>query len=429
MNSNALPPSDVDSEAALLGACMLSEDSFHEVAGIVRESDFYDFRHRKIWSVLVEMRDAGLPIDPLSMGHELGNRGLLNEIGGASTIETLMDSVWAIHHAEHYAGIVTEMADRRRIQSAITDAARRLQTGVDAADVLASLSTDTDAIADRGGDDVVSLADAIAKFDEHRSREWNRIPTGWHDIDVVLDGGLAGGQLVVIAARTSVGKTAFAVRLAHHVSKRMPILFVSLEMGSTEIAARVCSMDSGVPVARLSQPGEWPHDAEVSRHALTQLPFSIDEKPGRTGAEIKAIARLRKRKHGLGLLVVDYIQLIEPADRRAPREQQIAQTTRSLKQLARELQVPVVALAQLNRGIEGREDKRPRLSDLRESGAIEQDSDVVVFLDRPATYDDSKTDDLAIATIAKNRGGRSGRVNLKWDGPTMLFANSIHDPF
>ena len=137
----------------------------------------------------------------------------------------------------------------------------------------------------------------------------------------------------------------------------------------------------------------------------------------------------RRCAYGLGLLVVDYIQLIEPADRRAPREQQIAQTTRSLKQLARELQVPVVALAQLNRGIEGREDKRPRLSDLRESGAIEQDSDVVVFLDRPATYDDSKTDDLAIATIAKNRGGRSGRVNLKWDGPTMLFANSIHDPF
>ena len=435
-----LPPQNLDAERSVIASVLLMREAFDEAGDILKAEHFYEDRHQTIWQVIADLhgREA-FAVDAVTLAEELDRRQKLVEIGGAEYLGQILSTVPNAAHARHYAKIVTDRWRQRSLIRTCTDVLGECYAGgaeaqelVDSAEQrILALSASAARLS------VVSVRDIVlSAYTEIQGRmkagKAIGAPTGFSDLDRLIVG-LSPKTLNVIAARPSVGKTAFACKIALSFARRgETVLFFSIEMGVIEIAERLACIHGLLDAHELKE-GRFsgnPIEQEQKRDRLmtafgevAEMPIFIDDDGSPTIAHIAATSRRTKRKHGLGLVVIDYLQLIEPDDRREVREQQVAKISRALKALSKELAVPVVVLAQLNRAVEQREDKRPRLSDLRESGSVEQDADMVWFLHRPELYDPDDRRGEADVIVAKNRGGKLGTVALHWKGESTLFTD------
>lgn len=431
----AMPPHDLEAERCVLGCMVLDPLVIDDVVLELNSEHFYADQHRRIWSALIKLHAAGTAIDSVTLARQLESTGDLAEVGGPAGLLPILQSVPHTAHVRHYVACVLDAAYRR---SAIQSANRIIKAAYDSTasqeEVLQQVEQHITALVESRTNgaavaDIMScLIDAIARIE---AGEVHGLQTGFTDLDE-LTTGLHDGQLIVIAARPGVGKSAFAINIAHQVSESIPVLYVSLEMSRLEIAERLLALESCISVHDMRR-GTLNTDQHRQLIDCANLLHSrqifIDDTPNLSMLSIASIARLAKRRNKIGLLIVDYLQLIQPADRRLPREQQISEITRGLKCLARSLRIPVIVLAQLNREVERRNDKRPQLSDLRESGAIEQDADQVWMLHRPACHMDETDPEYEDARgrvevyVRKNRSGRSGMAQLTWIDECMRVRN------
>lgn len=441
------PPYNVQAEMAVLGSILLKPDVCDDVALIVRAEDFYDDAHARLFRCMLGMHDAGRKIDITLLVDELKRSEDFERIGGAQFLARIGDAVPTAAHAVHYANIVRSDATSRALIDASTEILQDAYTpGANPKELLNQAEQKIFAILDRRGSASVSsitdiLHEAMDRIDarlrgDHVS---GSVESGFRELDSLM-GGLHNSELIILAARPSMGKTAFAMNIAEHVSlkERRPVLFVSLEMSSIELADRLLCSVAEVDSRRLRNGTISKEDRKKLVDTANQIsasPLFVDDSPSRSVSEIAAAARRIKRreKSGLGLIVIDYLQLIEPDDARDPRQEQVAKMARRLKGLARELEVPVLCLAQLNRQAEVAKENRPRLSHLRESGAIEQDADVVMFVHREEYYRSPDERDevagLAEIIVAKQRNGPIGDVELVWRKEFTRFADQAPDHY
>jgi replicative DNA helicase len=439
-------PANVDAERAVLGSILLKPDVCDDVALLIRPEDFADDAHQVLFRHLLELHDSGKRIDATIVLERLRTSGDLDRIGGASALADIVQAVPHAAHATHYGQIVREKAMLRSLIDASTDILRDAYDAVDeprelvarAESRIFSILEHRSSAEARPIESV--LTEVMARMDARMRHEHalGGVETGFSELDT-LCGGLHNSELIILAARPSMGKTAFAMNIAEHVAidLQQPALFVSLEMASLELADRLLCSASQVNGHRLRNGTISQEDRRrlVQKSAeISSAPLYIDDTPGRTLTEIAAVARRLKRKHGLSLVVIDYLQLIEPDNPRDPRQEQVAKIARRLKTMSRELDIPVLCLAQLNRQAEVSRDNRPRLNHLRESGAIEQDADVVMFVHREEYYQSNDEDrervkGQAEIIIAKQRNGPIGDVKLLWQHDYTRFVNLEHRPY
>lgn len=425
------PPFNLEAEAGVLGSIVLNPDVCDDVALIVRTQDFYDDANRLLYEHMREMHDAGQKIDTTLLVERLKSNGDFERIGGASYLARIYQSVPNYAHATYYAHIVRQKATFRSLIDVSTDILRdAYEETDDATQLLSRAEQKIFGILDNQSNTAVAsirdvLHEAMDRLDARMQGEHTLAgaETGFTEMDA-LTGGLHASELVILAARPSMGKTAFAMNIAEHVATKQmsPTLFVSLEMSSVELADRLLCSAARVNGHRLRNGTISIEDRQrliEMAGEISRAPFYVDDSPSRTVTEIAAAARRIRRRDGhLGIIVIDYLQLIEPDNNKDPRQEQVARIARRLKGLARELEVPVLCLAQLNRQAEDSRDHRPRLSHLRESGAIEQDADVVMFVHREEYYrrgeEQEEVAGQAEIIIAKQRNGPVGEVELVW---------------
>lgn len=446
LSQDRLPPQSLEAEKGLLGSLLRDNIVINDVLTIIRGDNFYYDAHQKIFQAIIDLYNEGKPVDLVMLHDRLAQRKQLEDIGGVGYLAELWDAAPTAANAQYYAGIIREKAIIRNLIHASTELLRDAYDGVIPADeLLGQAERRILEIAEKGTTGEThtlakTLTETINRIDERMMRQnlhVTGIATGYADLDN-LTAGLQNSELVIIAARPSIGKTAFALNLVRHaiLETRIPVFFVSLEMARIEIAERLLACQSRVncfnirqgrlnadDIGRLMEAGEALKGN--SRDGYVKL--FIDDTPSQTMLRIAANARRLKLREGLRLVVIDYLQLIEPENRRDPRQEQVAQISRRLKFLARELNIPVVALAQVNRQSEDRQDHRPRLSDLRESGSIEQDADTVIMLHRPGRYQDDDNDNTVEVNIEKQRNGPVGRVVLTFIKEYMRFENYAPD--
>ncbi len=417
--TDPLPSHDLDAERALLGACLVSSEAVDQVSDVVTTDDFYREAHALVFASVLTVHDTGQRVDALTVKAELERAGTLVRVGGAPYLHTLMESVPTAANAGFYAEKVNDCSTRRRLLAAGQRAVQLASSAGDAADVVERARSAFDAITDQAktGTETSAIGDLAADaLIRYGSPAVSGLRTPWSDLNAQLNGGLRPGTLTVVGARPGQGKSIVGANMCLHAAQDgKGALLVSLEMPEAEVTDRVVSSLSGVTYSRILRhdldDSDWQR-VQSAVDKLSGLPLRIVDKPYLTLAAIRGLARNSARaSHGLALLVVDYIQLMAPADSRAPREQQVAAMSRGLKLLAKELSVPVVALAQLNRAGAARADKTPTLTDLRESGQIEADADHVLLLHLPD--EDTRIGEIDVH-VAKNRGGPTCRVTLVW---------------
>lgn len=433
-------PANIDAERGVLGSILLKPDVCDDVSLVIRVEDFADESHQIIFGHLLELHDGGKRIDATILLERLRSKGDLERIGGAVALGEIVQSVPHAAHAAHYAAIVRDKAMLRSLIDAGTEILHDAYTSPDEPMMLVSRAeTNIFSILERRSSAEAKpvravLEEAMLRMDARMKHEHalGGVETGFTDLDS-LCGGLHNSELIILAARPSMGKTAFAMNIAEHVSVNTgrPVLFVSLEMAALELADRLLCSAARVNGHRLRNGTISQEDRRrlVQKSSdISVAPLFIDDTPGRTLTEIAAVGRRLKRKHGLAMIVIDYLQLIEPDNPRDPRQEQVARIARRLKMMARELEIPVLCLAQLNRQAEVSRDNKPRLSHLRESGAIEQDADVVMFVHREEYYqtndeDRERVKGQAEIIIAKQRNGPTGDVKLLWQHDFTRFVN------
>ena len=428
-----LPPQNLTAEQSVLGCLLLENTAMDEVADVLHADHFYSDIHQIIYATIGRMRENGKPVDVVTMADELNERNQLADIGGVIYLSEILEAVPHAAHVKHYADIVRDKWIQRSLTNVCTDILKDCYEGSDdTADVLKRAEQGIFGIFEQ--QETASkismeeiMHETLARIDVRMSREGSisGLSTGFVDLDRQTNG-FQPAELVIVAARPSMGKTAFVCNMAEWVagSGETATVIFSLEQSKLELAERFLCIRAKLDGHRLRkgllEPAER-HALFEASSELSKIPLFIDDSPGRTVAQISAICRRLKRRNNLGLVIIDYLQLIEPEDKRANREQQIAQITRRLKGIAKENSLPVIALSQLNRGVELRDDKRPRLADLRESGAIEQDADIVMFLHRPDAYNPEDRPGLAEIIVAKHRSGPTGIVSLQWRKESMRF--------
>lgn len=426
-----LPPQDLESERALIGSVLFSNVAFDDVAEIVTAESFYYDANKRIWVTISEMIANQTAVDAVTLAERLEAKGDLSEIGGPLYIANLLESVPHAAHAVFYAKNVQDKWLRRQIIFRCHDAIKAAYG--DAMETGEVLKLAEDGLfgltAEMSKGRVTDLPEAFPRVIESLKPDTEKgdIKTGYADIDEKI-GGIRGNELVVLAARPGMGKTALALNILYRMShqQRQGVLFFSLEMKTDEVAARALSLHGEVSSHSMRNKTLNPMELSFLQQAsedMAELPFRIDDDPARSVSQITAIARREHRSRPLSMVVVDYLQIVQPEDPRLIREQQVATISRRLKALAKDLDVPVLALAQLNREVEGRSDKRPRMSDLRESGSIESDADIVSFIHRPDFYDPDDRPGEAQFIIGKHRAGQTGDVKLTWRGEFMRFEN------
>jgi replicative DNA helicase len=440
------PPCNLDAERGVLGSILLLPTVCDDVALIVRPEDFYDDSNRVLYTHMRAMHDEGRRIDTTLVVERLKTAGQFELIGGAAYLAEVLQSAPTAANATYYAEIVKNKSTLRALIHSSTEILRDAYDEThEAREMLSLAEQKIFAILDERGAGELSnirdiLQEAMVRIDARMKNEHTigGIETGFRDFDT-LTGGLHDSELIILAARPSMGKTALALNIAEYsaLESQNTTLFVSLEMSSVELADRMLCSLAEVNGQRLRN-GTISNDDRrklVEKAAeMSQAPLFVDDTPSRTMTEIAAAARRLKRKSSLGLIVIDYLQLIEPDNSRDPRQEQVAKIARRLKGLARELRVPVLCLAQLNRQAEVSRDNRPRLSHLRESGAIEQDADVVMFIHREEYYQTNEEDRAKVAgqadlIIAKQRNGPIGEVKLSWLKDITRFRDSAHRPY
>jgi replicative DNA helicase len=431
-----LPPQDVAAEQSVLGAMLLSKDAIADVVEELRQADFYRPAHATIFAAVIDLYGRGEPADPVTLAAELTKLGEITRIGGASYLHTLVSMVPTAANASYYSRIVRERAILRRLVEAGT---RIVQMGYGG-------EGDVDQMVDRAQAEVYDVTDRRTSEDylplrdlmdgalteieaiSNRGGEMVGVPTGFAELDR-LTNGLHGGQLVIVAARPAVGKSTMAMDICRTASIKhgLTSCFFSLEMGRNEIVMRLLAAEATVPLQHMRNgslsDNDWTKMA-TKMGTVSEAPLFIDDSPNLTMMEIRAKCRRLKQRHDLRLVVVDYLQLMTSGKRVESRQQEVAEFSRSLKLLAKELDVPVVALSQLNRGPEQRQDKKPMLSDLRESGSLEQDADVVILLHREDLYEkDSPRAGEADFIVAKHRNGPTDTLPVAFQGGYSRFVD------
>ncbi len=430
------PPQDIAAEQSVIGAMLLSKDAIADVVESLREQDFYRPAHQLIFAAIVDLYGRGEPADAVTISAELTKIGELGRVGGAPYLHTLVASVPTAANAGYYARIVQERAVLRRLVEAGT---RIVQMGY-------AGDGDVDMIVDRAQAAVYDITDkrtsedylplsaimpgTLEEIDAIASRGgvMAGVPTGFADLDN-LTNGLHGGQMIIIAARPAIGKSTVGLDLARSASIRhgLTSAIFSLEMGRNEIAMRLLSAEASIALNHLRagtmSDGDWQKLAR-KMSAVSEAPLFIDDSPNMTMMEIRAKCRRLKQRHDLRLVVVDYLQLMSSGKKVESRQQEVSEFSRSLKLLAKELDVPVIAISQLNRGPEQRTDKRPMMSDLRESGSLEQDADMVILLHREDAYErESPRAGEADFIVAKHRNGPTATVTVAFQGHYSRFVD------
>jgi replicative DNA helicase len=434
-----IPPHNLEAEESLLGAMLLSNDAASAAIEICAAGDFYKPAHGHIFGAIRALMERGEPIDAVTVTDELQRSGLLEAVGDPSVFISLQANTPSIANARHYATIVEEHALLRRLigtAGEIADLGYSVPEDVEAAvDEAEQMMFD---VAERRTTDTMEplhelLVKGLDRIEElgQRGSELTGVPTGYHELDKILLG-LQPSSLVIVGARPGMGKTSFALGILAHVGMvaQRPALLFSLEMGHLELTQRLLASEAEVNGQSLQTGRIRTQDWAKLGAAVTKLsnaPIFIDDKPDVTVMDIRARARRLKKSQGdLGLVVVDYLQLMTGRTRAENRQTEVAEISRGLKILARELEVPVVALSQLSRNLESRTDKTPQLSDLRESGSLEQDADVVLFIYRESEYNDEvpidRSDD-ALVDVAKHRNGPTGKANLLFLKQYARFEN------
>jgi len=434
-------PHDLDAEREILGAMMISDQALERGLDLLRPEDFYLDVHQKIFEAMNALFSRKKQVDRLAVKNELERRGELEAVGGLAYLNELSSMVFSPSLLEKHARIVLEKSlYRRMIEVSWETAKEALEEAVPAEELLDRVENRfLELREERIRREFEQIKDPLSKAMElvHAAMQTGEgavtgLSTGFDDLDRYTTG-LHAGELVVVAARPAMGKTSFALNIIHHMSvvRKLPTAIFSLEMPAEQLAMRLLALEARVDVQKMRQGKlDVRHDVPRLREAqkaLEQAPIYIDDSGSLTLLELRTKARRAQREYGIRALFVDYLQLLHTNERRfqGNRQQEVAEISRSLKSLAKELKLPVVALSQLSRAVEQREDKRPRLSDLRESGAIEQDADLVLFLFRPEMYDPGNPDvqGLTEVIIGKQRNGPSGvHVDLYFDKATMRFA-------
>ncbi len=434
-----MPPQDVLAEQCVLGAMLLSKDAVADVAEEVKGADFYRPAHEMVFEAVIDLFARGEPADPVTVADVLSRRGELGRVGGAPYLHTLVATVPTAASAAYYARIVRDKAVLRRLVEAGTKIATLGYAGEggEVDDIVNAAQAEVYAVTERQARDdyrplFETLEDTVAELEEMDSRGegLSGVPTGFRDLDA-LTNGLHSGQMVVIAARPAMGKSTVGLDIARSAALRhgQTAVIFSLEMSRSEITTRLLSAEASIKLQSLRTgrlvESDWTKIARVVSQA-NEAPLFIDDSPNMSLAEIRAKCRRLKQQHDLQLIVVDYLQLMSSGKRVESRQQEVSEFSRALKLLAKELDVPVVAISQLNRGPEQRTDKRPQMSDLRESGAIEQDADVVILLHRDDAYDRDVRPGEADLIVAKHRNGPTDTVTVAFLGHYSRFNDMAH---
>ncbi|MEE8600348.1 replicative DNA helicase [Euzebya tangerina] len=436
------PPYSLEAEISVLGSMLLSADAIAEVAELVRPEDFYRGAHRTLFEAMRDLYDRGEPVDTVTLADELTRRGKLDDIGGALAIADISAQVPTPANAVYYAHIVSDRALKRRLIEAGSSLTRLgfdpETSGVDAVD--AAEAEVFELANNQRGNDFVPMRELLLEAFEtieklHESDSTiTGLETGFTDLDE-LTSGLQPGQLMVLAARPAMGKSTLVTNILSHITaaQRKPAIIFSLEMSQMEIVNRMLSAEARIDSDRMRtgklKAEDWPKLSKAMGK-LAEAPLFIDDTPGVSMMEIRSKCRRIAQRHGLSLVVVDYLQLMESHKTKTDgRVQEVAEFSRGMKVLGKELGCPVIALSQLSRKPEERPDKRPLLSDLRESGAIEQDADIVGFIYRDEVYNpDTEAKGEAELIIAKHRAGRLATVKLSFLGHHSRFANMARMP-
>lgn len=428
-------PHNLEAEESVLGSILLDKDAIIKVADVITPEDFYKKAHEIIYRSMINLYEKHEAIDVLTLSNELNNTGELEKIGGASYLAELSNSVPSASHVIQYANIVAEKATLARLIKASNDIESMVYKGEsDIAKLLDKAEQSIFKVSQvHLKDNLIPLkeilVDNFEKLDERQSSgdKIRGVSTGFVELDNIL-AGVQNSDLIIVAGRPAMGKTSLAVNIAHHVASKegVPVGIFSLEMSKEQLADRLLSSESGIDSWKLRTGNLNETDFQKIGEAisvLSEAPIFIDDSAGINVLEIRTKARRMQAESGLGLIVVDYLQLISGRNKEN-RVQELSEISRELKGLARELDIPVIALSQLSRAVESRPSKIPQLADLRESGSIEQDADVVIMIYREEYYDpDTERKNVADILIRKHRNGPVGSVELYWQAERMLFSN------
>lgn len=434
-----VPPQSLDAEESVLGSMLLSKDAIGEIVEILKGTDFYKPQNETIFGAIADLYARGEPADPITVTAELTKAGQLKRVGGASYVHGLTHSVPTTANATHYARIVREKAMLRRLVSAGTRIVQLgySEDGGEVDDLLDAAQAEVHSVAEsRQRQDYVSLGDIsdeiLGELENiaNNKGKLTGVPTGFADLDRLTQG-LHPGQMVIIAARPAMGKSTLALDICRSaaIHHKIPAALFSLEMSRSEIMMRLLSAETGVFLSKMRSGEMTTQDwTQVTKRVgeVSEAPLFIDDSPNMSMLEIRSKCRRLKQQHNLGLVVLDYLQLMSSGKRVESRQQEVSEFSRSLKLLAMELEVPVIAVAQLNRGPEQRGDHKPLLADLRESGSLEQDADVVFLLHRPDYYDEEDRPGEADIIVAKHRNGPTATVPVVFQGAQARFGNLAH---
>ena len=438
---NRVQPNDTIAEQAVLGSMLVDKDAVISAVEILKADDFYREDNKEIYAAMFELYSLGKHIDMITLKDQLTLRGTIDKVGGTEYIAMLIDNVPTTSNIESYVKIVE---DKSIIRQLIKAANNILELGY-------AQTEEVDALVEKAEKDIFDIMQSrnskgyasikeilVSTFDQIEEMFQNKnkvsgLETGFVDLDSKISG-LNKSDLLIVAARPAMGKSAFVLNIATFVAKslKVPTMIFSLEMSKEQMVNRILCSESEVDSMKVKNADlnseEWLKLGEASGR-LSEIPLYIDDTPGLSSAELRAKCRKAKLEKNIGLVIIDYLQLMESKNKSSSRQQEISEISRSLKILAKELSVPVIALSQLSRATESRVDHRPMLSDLRESGAIEQDADIVMFLHREDYYNaDTEKKNVAEVIIAKNRSGSTGTVELAWLGNYTKFANLYRGP-
>ena len=432
-------PNSIEAEQSVLGSMLMNRDVISEVADLLKKEDFYQAQYGVIYDAIIQLYNEGKPVDLVTLKERLVEMGVPDTVYSMENLAEILGRVPTSANAKQYANIVQERAILRCLIKATDEISNDCYT----------MSEPLDGILEKTEQEIYKIVqgkNGMADFQpieevvvdvlntmEENARNKTRItgvPTGFIDLDMKLTG-LHSGELILIAARPAMGKTAFALNIAQHVidKKQMSVAIFSLEMSKQQLVTRMMAMDSMVDSQSIRTgdlaDSDWDKIMESSDRIGSSMLY-IDDTPGITVSELRSKCRKLKQTKGLDLIVIDYLQLMSGSRKTESRQQEVSEISRSLKALARELEVPIIALSQLSRAVEARENKKPQLSDLRESGSIEQDADVVMFIYRDDYYNpDSEKKNIADIIVAKQRSGSTGSVELVWMGQYTKFANKL----
>ena len=435
MSTERLPPQNVEAEQSVLGSLLIDRDAVIKIAPFLRPEDFYREVHGQIYGAVLDLHERREPADLVTLSDELERRGKLEAVGGAAYLTSLINSVPTSIHVEHYAHIVERTAVLRRL--------------IEAAGKIAALAyeeaEEVDVVIDRAEQILFEISqkrttrgltpikriltdyyDRIEYLHQHKD-EMVGLPTGFIDLDRLL-GGLQRSDLIIVAGRPGMGKSSLGMTMAHHAAMKhnAVVAFFSLEMSGEQVVQRLIAGETGISSQRLRigdiRDIEWDKFVKAGG-ALAEAAIFVDDSSSPSPMEIRTKCRRLAAEYGLDLVIVDYLQLMWSGTRSENRVQEISYISRALKGLARELNVPVVAMSQLSRAVEARQDKRPILSDLRDSGSIEQDADVVLFIYRPDLDEDTEKKNVAEILVSKHRNGPTGQISLRFMAEETRFVD------